>query len=339
MKNKRALVYIAAVLGIAALMAVVVWIKQLQRTGTETQAAKTEFIMDTVVEIRASGPDAEAAVDAAFAEMSRVEKVFSRHLKDSAITRINQGSGQWVPVTDEVMALLEKALHYSELSSGAFDITVGRLIDLWGFGTDKQKIPPETELAQALATVGYRSVEIDKSAKMVRIPSGTIIDLGGIAKGYAVDQARKVLEAKGVKSGMIYAGGDITTIGAKPDGSSWRVGVQHPRESTALIGIVEMENKTIVTSGDYERYFMDNGIRYHHIIDPHTGYPARDVISVTIYGSEAADADALSTTIFVLGLERGKALIENLPGYEAVIVDQEGNVWVSSGLAGQITLL
>ena len=118
-------------------------------------------------------------------------------------------------------------------------------------------------------------MEVDANAKRVMIPAGAKIDLGGIAKGYAVDQAQKVLEAAGIKSGMIYAGGDITTIGAKPDGSTWRVGVQHPRDSAKLIAVVELENKTIVTSGDYERYFIDNGIRYHHIINPHTGYQPR----------------------------------------------------------------
>ena len=329
---------------IAGLMVAVALSKRSQSIEHEQsqsveQASKTNFIMDTVVEIRATGVDAESAVDAAFAEMERVEKAFSRHLQDSVVTRINQQAGQWVAVTEEVIVLLEQALHYSEISNGAFDITVGRLIDLWGFGTGTNQVPSEMELDEALGSVGYQGLEIDADANRVRIPSGTVIDLGGIAKGYAVDRARKVLEAKGIKSGMIYAGGDITTIGAKPDGSAWRVGVQHPRESEELIAIVELKSKTIVTSGDYERYFIDDGVRYHHIIDPESGYPAQGVISVTIYGAQAVDADALSTAVFVLGMDRGKELIEGLPGYEAIIVNQDGNIWVSSGLADRITLL
>lgn len=334
MRNKRYLVLAAAALAVGALVLAAV----LTRQPLE-EASNIKFLMDTVVEIRVTGRNAKAAIDAAFAEMERVEKVFSRHFEDSIVARINQQAGQWVDVTDEVIALLQKALEYSELSDGAFDVTVGRLIDLWGFGSGSNRVPSHTEIVQALTTVGYRGVEIDLSKKRVRIPSGTVLDLGGIAKGYAVDQGRKVLEAKGVKSGMIYAGGDITTIGAKADGSAWRVGVQHPRQSTELIAIIEMKNKTIVTSGDYERFFMDNGTRYHHILDPRTGYPASDVISVTIYGGQATDADALSTTVFVLGAERGKAFIESLPGYEALIVDQSGNVWVSSGLEGKVSLL
>ena len=131
---------------------------------------------------------------------------------------------------------------------------------------------------------------------------------------------------------MIYAGGDITTIGSKPDGSSWRVGVQHPRQSNSLIAVLEMTDSSIVTSGDYERYFFQDNIRYHHILDPQTGYPAQGLISVTVYGGDAADADALSTALFVLGWDKGKELIESLAGYEAILMDTSSNVWVSSGL-------
>lgn len=334
MKHRRYLIYVLILLAIGGLVVGAILVKRPQSVSV----SKSKFIMDTVVEIRATGLDPEAAIDAAFLEMERVELVFSRHLKDSIVTKINQQAGQWVTVTEEVLALLGKALHYSALSSGAFDITIGRLVDLWGFGTGANQVPNEMELRQALGSIGYRGVEVDANAKRVMIPAGAKIDLGGIAKGYAVDQAQKVLEAAGIKSGMIYAGGDITTIGAKPDGSTWRVGVQHPRDSAKLIAVVELENKTIVSSGDYERYFIDNGIRYHHIINPHTGYPTQGVISVTVYGPEAADADALSTAVFVLGMERGCELIESLPGYEAIIVDQSGNIWVSSGLADEVEL-
>lgn len=331
MKNKYILVVVLALVVIGTVIGAVVMHKRSPAQSL-TSAQQTKFLMDTAVEIRAFGPDAEAAVEAAFAEMARVEQLFSRHLEDSAVSQINAHAGEWVTVAPEVVPLLEKALYYSEISSGAFDITVGGLIDLWNFGGSPQRVPADEEIARVLAAVDYTAVELDADAGRVRIPVGTIIDLGGIAKGYAVDRACQVLKQHGITSGMIYAGGDITTIGSKPDGSSWRVGVQHPRQSNSLIAVLEMTDSSIVTSGDYERYFFQDNIRYHHILDPQTGYPAQGLISVTVYGGDAADADALSTALFVLGWDKGKELIESLAGYEAILMDTSSNVWVSSGL-------
>lgn len=339
MKNKK-IVIAVLVLAVVGGMIGAFWLKNRQLQAQPiTSAQQTRFLMDTSVEIRASGPDAEAAVSAAFAEMARVEQLFSRHIETSDIARINNADGIWVEVAPEVISLLEKAIHYSNLSGGTFDITIGALLDLWNFGGGNNRVPTPAEINQALALIDYTVLEIDSNTSQVRIPKGMVLDLGGIAKGYAVDRASAVLKQTGVISGMIYAGGDITTIGAKSDGSPWRVGVQHPRISTQLIGILEMADSSIVTSGDYERYFTADGVRYHHILNPHTGYPAQGLISVTIYGSNAADADALSTAIFVLGWERGQDLIENLPGYEAVMMDSSGNIWVSSGLKDKIQLL
>lgn len=304
-----------------------------------TSTQKTRFMMDTAVEIRAIGIDSAEAVDQAFAEIGRIEQLFSRHLSDSEISSINNQAGNWVTVSPEVIQLIETSLEYCKLSDGAFDITLGNLIELWDFGANENYIPNATEIEAVLIGVDYNKVSIDKERNAIKIPSGSMIDLGGIAKGYAVDRSRNVLRDAGIEHAMIFGGGDIATIGTKGDGSPWRVGIQDPRESTQLLGIIPLINNTIVTSGDYERFFIKDGVRFHHILDPHTGYPARDVISVTIVADFAADGDALSTAVFVLGRKAGLELVESLAGFEAVIVDDEGEIWVSSGLKNIIVLL
>lgn len=304
-----------------------------------TTTTKTRFLMDTAIVIKAVGPDSENAVNKAFSEIERVEAVFSRHLPDSEVAKINQQAGEWVAVSPEVIELIQKSVLYGQLSGGAFDITIGSVIELWGFGSGINRVPDENELRQASQYVDITKVEIDEERGRVRIPQGTVLDFGGIAKGYAVDLCRQVLKENRVVSAMISAGGDIATIGVKENGNPWRVGIQHPRISTDILAVVSLVDQTIVTSGDYERFFFEEGVRFHHIIDPATGYPARGVISVTIIADSAADGDPLSTAVFVLGLDQGKELIERLDGIEAVIVDEDGDVWVSSGLKDEIELL
>lgn len=311
--------------------------KPQEQAITTTQ--NTKFMMDTAIEIRATGVNSSEAIEQAFAEMQRIEDLFSRHLPESDIAAINDQAGNWVTVSPEVIDLITKSVHYGELSNGSFDITLGHLIELWNFDATVKTLPTDQAIEEVLANINYADIVIDKERNAIKIPPQSMIDLGGIAKGYAVDQGREVLRQAGIEHGMIFAGGDISTIGTKTDGTPWRVGIQDPRESTQLLGIIPLINNTIVTSGDYERFFIKDGVRFHHILDPHTGYPARDVISVTIVADFAADGDALSTAVFVLGRKAGLELVESLAGFEAVIVDDEGEIWVSSGLKNIIVLL
>lgn len=312
---------------------------QLSTANQITSTQRTRFLMDTAIEIRATGPNSEEAVNEAFTEIARVESVFSRFIVESEVSLINAQSGRWVSVSEETIALMDKAIEYGQITDGAFDITVGILLDLWGFSSNEWRIPDQEEIEQVLNKVGFRSIEVNYGENLVRIPKGSCIDLGGIAKGHAVDQARNVLESHNIQSAMIYAGGDIFTVGSKQDGSAWRVGIQHPRQSTELLAIVELVDNTIVTSGDYERFFVAEEVRFHHIIDPATGFPARGLISVTIIADSAVDADALSTAVFVLGWESGQLLVEQLDGIEAIIVDDQESIWVSSGLEDSIQLM
>ncbi|HHT73902.1 MAG TPA: FAD:protein FMN transferase [Firmicutes bacterium] len=299
----------------------------------ESQAQATRFLMDTSVDISAFGRDAETYVKQAFGEMERLEEVLSRHIVHSEVAKINSSAGEWVSVSEPTIEVISLGLEIGELTKGAFDITVGVLVSLWGFGTGDYKVPSSEEIAEALATIDYRKVEVDKAGKRVRIPEGSVLDLGGIAKGYIVDQARSYLVKHRMQRAIVNAGGDISVIGARPDGTPWRVGVQNPNDPSQISWVIPLQNNSVVTSGDYQRFFIQDGARWHHILDPRTGYPARELKSVTIVAQSAARADALSTAVFVLGWEKGKELVEKLPGVEGILVGSDNQVWISSGLA------
>ena len=302
-----------------------------------TASQKVRILMDTSVDIRADARNSEQLVNQAFAEIERVEETLSRYINTSEVSTINSHAGEWVEVSQFTIELIKEALRIAELSDGAFDVTIGAVMDLWGFGTGQYKVPSEEEIAQALTTVGYERVEIDESKRQVRIPEGTILDLGGIAKGFAVDETAEFLRKNNVKRAIINAGGDIAAIGRRPDETPWRVGVQNPDNPADIRWILPLENSCVVTSGDYQRFFVYDDQKWHHIIDPRTGYPARELQSVTIITERATIADALSTAIFVLGMEAGSQLVEKLEGVEAIIVSRDA-VWISPNLDKQITL-
>jgi len=326
-----------AVIGLAAIGYFFIYQPYLARSYTDAQASR--ILMSTVVDVSAYGRDAETYVKQAFDEMERLEGLLSRHIVDSEVSQINAQAGEWVKVSDPTLAVIELGIEYGELTGGAFDITVGALVSLWGFGTGDYKVPTNEEIASALQTVDYRRIEVDKAGKRVRIPAGTVLDLGGIAKGYIVDEARRFLVENRIQRAIVNAGGDISVIGSRPDGTPWRVGVQNPDDPSQIRWVIPLQNNSVVTSGDYQRYFVQDGERWHHILDPRTGFPARRIRSVTIVTDKAARADALSTAVFVLGLEEGSTLVEKLPGVEAIIVTSDDHVWISSGLAGSIVSL
>ncbi len=307
-----------------------VWI--LSSNPEDTTGQHTQFMMDTIVEIRAIGTNPEDAIAKAFAEIARVEQLFSRYLPSSDVSKINEQAGEWVTVSHETIKVIEQGITYGIATNGAFDITIGSLVTLWGFGTSTQRVPSQAELDITIALVDFRAVEVNHNSNQVRIPEGSMLDLGGIAKGYAVDQAAQVLRANRISKGLINAGGDIATIGTRPDGNPWRVGIQDARDTTAVLAVVPLTNSTVVTSGDYQRFFVEDNVNFHHIIDPKTGYPARGVISVTVVADTALVGDIFSTAIFVLGNDQGQALVEATSGLEAIIVDEAGEIWTSSGL-------
>jgi thiamine biosynthesis lipoprotein len=290
----------------------------------------------------ADDPGANAAFDAVFAEFDRLDRLMSVWKEGSDVQRLNLGAGRApVTVSAETIEVLTAARQVSEWTGGKFDVTFGALSGLWKFDQDQDNvIPPRAAVAARLRDVDYTALDIDAGhhTAFLRRP-GMRAHLGGIGKGYAVDRAVAILRGRGFHDFMIQSGGDMFVSGRRGD-RPWRLGIRDPRgPADRSFATLDLTNGTFSTSGDYERFFVKDGRRYHHILDPDLGEPARGCRSVTIVADKAVIADGLSTGVFVLGPEKGMALIERLPEVEGVIVSSDNRVLVSSGLMGKLTMI
>jgi thiamine biosynthesis lipoprotein len=285
---------------------------------------------------------AEAAFEDVFAEFTRLEKLMSTWIPDSDIVRVNQMAGvQPVQVSADVRDALRTARQISEWTDGKFDVTFGALSGLWKFDHDQDNVVPDMrEVRRRLPLIDYRAIQIDEVAGTVFLArKGMSIHLGGIGKGYAIDRGANILRKRGVRDFMIQDGGDIYVGGLK-DGRPWRLGIQDPRgAANHIFAELDLSDGTFSTSGDYERFFVKDGRRYHHILDPSTGEPARGARSVTIVANRGVIADGLSTGVFLLGADAGMALIEKLPDVEGVIVSDQNEVMISSGLRPRVRIV
>jgi len=273
-------------------------------------------------------------------EMKRLEAILSEWRDDSEVGKINANPEQWVPVGPEAFAVISRALAEGKASGGAFDITFQAMSDVWKFGSAADanpKVPSKAEIDRRRALVDYRTVELDPTAQAVRLPKAHKIGLGGIAKGYIVDRAADVLKKAGIRAFLVQAGGDLYGAGRKPDGSPWISGIQDPRgPEGSSFATIELTDHAFSTAGDYARSYVIGKRRYHHIIDPHTGYPATASRSVTVWADDATTADAIDDAVFILGPEAGLKLAEATPGVGVVIVDKNNKVWLSPRLRGQV---
>lgn len=295
---------------------------------------REEAIMGTrvAVELWADDPVlGERAMATVIDEMRRTDELMSTYKPESQLSRLNEhGFERPVELDPGIIEVVERALEMSRISSGAFDVTYASVGYLYDYRAHRR--PTDEQITAALPGVDYRQVEVDAGASTIRfLRQGVRIDLGGIAKGYAVDRAIEKLRALGIEHAMVNAGGDTRLLGDRR-GKPWIVGVRDPRNEGRLVTRLPLEDEAISTSGDYERYFEEDGVRYHHILVPGTGRAAREVRSATVIGRDATLTDALSTTVFVLGVERGMELVARTEGVEAVIVDAEGRIYYSSGL-------
>ena len=285
---------------------------------------------------------ATSAFEEVFAEFARLEKLMSTWIADSHVSRVNRDAGMRpVVVSAEVREVLKTARQMSEWTGGKFDVTFGALSGLWKFDHDQDNVIPDmAEVRRRLPLIDYRAIRIDDSAGTVFLSRrGMTVHLGGIGKGYAIDRGADLLRRRGVRDFMIQSGGDMYVGGLK-DGRPWRLGIQDPRgAANDIFAELDLSDGTFSTSGDYERTFVKNGRRYHHILDPATGEPARGSRSVTIVSDRAVLADGLSTGVFILGPDAGMALIERLPGVEGVIVSNRNEVLISSGLRNKLTIV
>lgn len=277
------------------------------------------------------GMNAPRCGDAVMAEMRRIDAAMSPFRDDSELSRVNrEAADRPVPVSAELFDLLERARQISVLSGGAFDVTFASVGYLYDYRQRRQ--PSEKEISRRLDRIDYRLIELDPQARTVRFAKpGVRIDLGGIAKGHAVDRGIRILRDCGVRSGLVTAGGDSRILGDRHR-RPWMIGIRDPRQRDHVVVALPLSDTAVSTSGDYERFFIANGERVHHIIHPGTGRSARGVRSATVLGPDATTTDALSTTVFVLGTQRGLALIDRLPGIDAVLIDANGRLQYSSGL-------
>jgi thiamine biosynthesis lipoprotein len=300
---------------------------------------ETQFLMDTIIEITAYGNGNEAAVKAAFDEFRRINGLTNKFDESSQVSKVNQVAGkEKVQVDPDVIAMLKLARSRSEQLNGALDVSVGALTELWGVGHKGEFVPSEAEIKEVLPLVDYTLIEIDDQANTVFLPKpGMQIDLGAVAKGYANRKAIDALKARGIKAALVNAGGDVRIIGKRSDNQPWRIGVQDPRNSEGIAAKLAMNDWDVLeTSGDYQRFFIKDGVRYSHIIDPRTGYQPRELASVTIVAKSDNQVDILSTAMFVLGVEKGQQLLKQYPGTEAIFITTDGKKIITPGLEGKI---
>ena len=292
------------------------------------------FAMDTYMTLTAYGDNAKSAVDKAIDEIKRLDAMFSVGNTESDVTKLNaNGSGT---VSDETAFIINKAMQVSKETRGAFDITIYPLMELWGFTTKNYRVPDAGEIADVLKTVSYTNVAVNGSK--VELYGNASIDLGGIAKGYTSSRVIDIFKENGIEHAMINLGGNVQVLGSKLDGSSWRVAIQNPDNDNSYLGVLNVKDKAVITSGGYERYFKQDGQVYHHIIDPATGYPSEsELTSVTIVCSDGTTADALSTALFVMGLDGAKKMYkEGTIDFDMILFDGK-TVYVSDGIADEFS--
>ncbi len=318
---------------LSVLLCVILLLLSGCRSASSSEGARTGFALDTVISITVyeaeDTVDTETLLDECFAEIKRLENLFSVTVPQSDISRINAADGAPVQVAPETAELLRLCLRYGDISQGAFDVTLRPVTVLWDFSADSPSLPNEDQLKDAVTMVDYRHLTV--TGTTVTLTEGAL-DLGGIAKGYIGDRVRDLLVNRGVISALIDLGGNIVTVGKK-QGKDWRIGVKDPLNTANLGAILEGSNLSVVTSGVYERGFTLDGVRYHHLLSPKTGMPVQNgLASVTIVCENSAQADALSTTCFVLGEEKAFSLLQELEGVEALFIRDDGTIRATQGL-------
>ena len=319
-----------------------------------TADPRTEALMGTVCTVNAYDDGTKSLYDELFARLHEIDETFSVTIDSSEISAINKAAGERsVSVSSDTAYVVKAALSFAELTGGAFDPTVGPLVKLWGINTDHARVPEKSEIDAVLPLINWRDVSVTDDNTVMLKRHGMALDLGGIVKGYAADELTKILKARKVRRAIVDLGGNIFVYGKKKDGSPWRVGIKDPNDPEGVPAIVlNVANSTIVTSGVYERFFTENGVRYHHILDVKTGYPAASgLLSSTIVCESSMAADALSTSVFVLGKESGMELLHRIqssagtplaeiPGLHAqvlgIFIEEDGSVTASKALEGSL---
>lgn len=294
-------------------------------------------LMGSTFEITVVDDDAIRAnnhIDAAVTEIKRIERLISSWDMASQTSEINKNAGvKAIRVKKELFQLIERAKSISKLTDGAFDISYASMDRIWKFDKSMEQMPSDKEIKLSVAKVGAKNIELDAKNNTIFLnKKGMKIGFGAIGKGYAADKAKTLLQERGVSAGIINASGDMNAWGSQPDGTPWRVAIRNPMNKNKVFALMPLQNKAVVTSGNYEKYVRFNGVRYTHIIDPRTGYPATELISVTVFAPKAELADALATAVFVMGKEAGIDRINQIPNVDCILIDHKGIISTSENI-------
>lgn len=338
MKNPR--IYAVPITMFSLMVLLIAGCIELRPASPPVVSKRIQMHMGTLVTVTAVASDktrGDRAVQAAFNEIKRLEQLLSTWRADSELSQVNAEAGRRpVQVSRETVQLVARALDIAELTQGGFNIALGPAIETWSV-TERQHIPEKEELEWLKPLVDWTSIQVNSARRTIYLPhKGMRIDVGGIGKGFAADRAVEEMKRAGAVGGVVALSGDIKTFGTLPVRSGFSVGIRHPRQEGRLIATIDLKDEAISTAGDYERFFERDGVRYHHILDPRTLQPARACRSVTVVAKEGMLADGLDTGFFVLGPEAGMALAERLPDVEAIFIDEEGKMTVSSGLRDRL---
>lgn len=313
-----------------------------KNTDQADPLSRTELLMGTVVTVSLYDSNNEEILNKVFDKVKELESILSINENGTLVDNINDKAGiSPVKVDDYTYTVVKKGIEYSKLSNGLFDISVGPIVKLWSIGLPEAKVPTQEEINEKLPLIGYSDIELNDADETIFLKrEGMMIDLGGIAKGYTADVISELLTEEGVESAIINLGGNIFAHGKKPNGSDWRIGIQDPfTERGGIIGTITTNNKSVVTSGIYERYIEKDGIKYHHILSPKTGYPYENEISgITIVSDKSIDGDALSTSVFAMGVEEGMKFVNTIDGIDAIFITKDNKVYITDGLRDIFTL-
>ena len=323
--------------GVLLFLLCIAMLTACQNSDKNKKVSKDIFAMDTYMTVTAYGKNAENGVNKAVDEINRLETVLSAEKQESDIYKLNEtGSGT---LSTDTKNIVSKALEINKTTNGAFDISIYPLMVKWGFTTQKYNVPSKNEISKLLKDVDSSKIIFDEKSGNIKLKENMKIDLGGIAKGYTSSRVMQIFKECGVTSGLVSLGGNVQALGTKTDGTAWQIAIENPDKSSDYIGVVSVKDKAVITSGGYERYFEKNGKTYHHILDPETGYPAESGLkSVTIVSDDGTLADALSTSLFVMGKEKAVAYWRaHSEEFDAILVEKDGTVSVTENIADQFT--
>ncbi|MGL5150618.1 MAG: FAD:protein FMN transferase [Clostridium sp.] len=312
------------------------------KDATTSPLKETNYFMGTVVTISLYDKQDQKILDKAFERVKDIENTVSINKLGTELDNVNDNAGiSPIAVSDTTFDIVKRGLYYSNLTNGFFDISIGGLVKLWSIGLPEAKLPTQSEIDEQLNYVNYKDIELNETTKTIFLKkNGMLIDLGSIAKGYAADEIAKILKSNGVNKAIIDLGGNILTIGEKAKDTPWKIGIQNPNENRgSIVGSISVSDKSIVTSGIYERYLETNDIKYHHLLSPFTGYPFdNDIAGVTIISDNSMDGDALSTSVFSMGTTDGLKFINSLDYAEAIFITKDNKVYLSEGINDIFTL-